>query len=225
MPDSQKPSRPRCDRCQRPMSHCLCAHIPSISNRTRVLILQHPDEAKHPLNTARLAVLGLKHAELLVGESFPQLEGIVAAAGRALLLFPEQDEGRRQPKLQAQNRPALLIVPDGTWRKARKIVQMNPVLNTLPRLSLPPGEPSEYRVRKASEPAAVSTIEAISRSLSLLEPGQDFQRLLAPFKVLVQQQIQAMGEEVYERNYWRRTAKQISGTSLTTSMPPPAAQE
>ncbi len=162
-------------------------------------------------------MLGLKHAELLVGEHFPQLDGMVASAGRALLLFPEKDEGRPRPGLQsrpppceakwgalAKDGPALLIVPDGTWRKARKIVRMNPVLNTLPRLSLPPGEPSEYRVRKASEPAAVSTIEAISRSLSLLEPGQDFQRLLAPFKVLVQQQIQAMGEEVYERNYQNR---------------------
>jgi len=215
MPDSQKPSRPRCDRCQRPMSHCLCAHIPRISNRTRVLVLQHPDEAKHPLNTARLAVLGLEHAELLVGEHFPQLDGMVGSVGRALLLFPEKNEGRPRPELQsrpwsseaewpsalAEGGPTLLIVPDGTWRKARKIVQLNPVLNTLPRLGLPPGEPSEYRVRKASEPAAVSTIEAISRSLTLLEPGQDFQRLLAPFKVLVQQQIQAMGEEVYERNY------------------------
>src|SRR5690606_35430138 len=82
------PRRARCARCQRPLTHCLCAHIPSLPNRTRVLILQHPDEARHAMNTARLAALGLQNAELLVGETFPQLDGIVAAAEQAVLLFP-----------------------------------------------------------------------------------------------------------------------------------------
>ncbi len=183
------------------MSHCLCAHIPTVSNRTRVLILQHSDEAKHPLNTARLAVLGLQDADLLVGEHFPQLASLLASVGPALLLFPET--GNVDPEMASDCRPelasdrgpekgSLLIVPDGTWRKARKILYANPILNTLPRLSLPQGEPSEYQVRKAREPAALSTIEAVVRALSILEPEQDFQPLLKPFRVMVQQQIQAM---------------------------------
>jgi len=75
------------------------------------------------------------------------------------------------------------------------------VLAALPRVSLAEGQPSEYKVRKAREPAALSTIEAIERALSLLEPQQNFEPLLEPFRVLVQQQIQAMGPEVYQRNY------------------------
>lgn len=106
-------------------------------------------------------------------------------------------------RLQAISGPSLLIVPDGTWRKARQIIRANPLLDSLPRLSLPPGAPSEYRVRRASEPAAVATIEAIVRALELLEPGSDFQPLLRPFHVLVEQQIKAMGEEVYLRNHAR----------------------
>nr|WP_040548880.1 tRNA-uridine aminocarboxypropyltransferase [Pusillimonas noertemannii] len=218
MPEAPNPTRPRCQRCQRPLSHCLCAHVTAVCNHTRVLILQHPDEARHPLNTARLAVLGLEHAQLLIGECFPQLDDIVASAGRALLLFPDkagcelkagaikpgQSDGPEAITLSlnepahlgalSESGPALLIVPDGTWRKARRIVRMNPVLAALPRLSLPAGAPSEYRVRKASEPAAVATIEAIVRSLSLLEPARDFQPLLAPFRALVQQQLNAMGQ-------------------------------
>lgn len=183
------------------MSHCLCAHIPSLPNRTRVLILQHPDEARHPLNTGRLAVLGLQHADLLIGEHFPQLEGIIAAAQQVWLLFPDKEESVSEPvAADGTGASSLLIVPDGTWRKARQIIRVNPLLNTLPRLSLPSGEPSEYRVRKASEPAAVATIEAIVRALELLEP-RDFQPLLFPFRVLVEQQIQAMGEDVYRRNH------------------------
>lgn len=197
-----KPPRPRCERCQRPTSHCLCADIPLLPNRTRVLVLQHPDETRHPLNTARLAVLGLQHAELLVGEVFPQLDEIIAAAQQAWLLFPAREEDTASPaKVGSAGDSSLLVVPDGTWRKARQIVRGNPVLDTLPRLSLPPGDPSEYKVRKATERAAVSTIEAIVRALGRLEPQQDFQPLLRPFRVMVEQQIRAMGEEVYQRNH------------------------
>lgn len=202
MPDEKPSSRPRCGRCKRPVSHCLCSHIPEVPNRTRVLILQHPDESKHPLNTGRLAALGLLHAELLVAEQFPQLSAIVASAVSAYLLFPTKVDSLRQPlaALPAAE-SSLLIVPDGTWRKACKIVHANPILCTLPHLSLPLGEPSAYRVRKAREPAAVSTIEAIVRTLTILEPQQDFQPLLKPFQVLVEQQIQAMGTDVYERDH------------------------
>ncbi len=202
MPEQKPSSRPRCARCLRPMSHCLCAHITVAPNRTRILILQHPDEQKHPLNTGRLAVLGLARAELLVGEHFAQLKEIIAAAGSAFLLFPTRDAALLRPLVAARDdEPSLLIVPDGTWRKARKIMYANPVLATLPHLSLPLGEPSEYRVRKAREPAAVSTIEAIVRTLTVLEPELDFHPVLKPFRVLVEQQIQAMGADLYQRHY------------------------
>lgn len=202
MSEPKNTPRLRCAQCRRPISHCLCARISRIPNRTRVLVLQHTDEAGHPLNTARLAVSGLANAQILVGEHFPQLDAIIASATRAVLLFPAK-EGHpvetAEPSTQAQ--PSLLIVPDGTWRKARRIVRANPALGSLPRFSLPAGEPSEYRIRKAREPAAVSTIEAIARSLSILEPAGGFERLLIPFRALIEQQMQAMGEEVYRRNY------------------------
>lgn len=197
-----KAPRPRCGRCLRPGTHCLCADIPSLRNHTHVLVLQHPDEARHPLNTARLAVLGLARAELLVGETFPQLAEKLAAAQRAVLLFPDGEASRADAApVAAGHSSTLLVVPDGTWRKARRIIHSNPILNTLPRLSLPPGDPSEYKVRKASEPAAVATIEAIARALQILEPQQDFQPLLKPFNRMVEQQIQAMGEDTYRRNH------------------------
>lgn len=211
--------RVRCERCQRPFSHCLCAHIPFIETRTRVLVLQHPDEARHPLNTARLAVLGLRNSEMWVGEHFPELEAQIALYPSAILLFPKREgdvrllgdsRARLEELDRSESAPAscgrrLLIVPDGTWRKARRLVQINPVLEPLSRLSLPEGDPSEYRVRKAREAGAVSTIEAIVRALSLLEPAADLQSLLTPFNVMIEQQIKAMGDEVYRRNHSPRS--------------------
>ena len=198
-------TRPRCDHCFRPLSHCLCDVISVAPNRTRVLILQHPDEQKHPLNTGRLAVLGLTQAQLWVGEHFSSLQAFISTFESAFLLFPAQEQHLTQPLTATpEDVSSLLIVPDGTWRKARKIIAVNPVLTTLPHLSLPVGEPSQYRVRKASEAAAVSTIEAIVRTLAVLEPEHRFESVLKPFDRLIEQQIQAMGVEVYERNYGRK---------------------
>src|SRR5690606_21169198 len=200
--DSNKTARRSCERCARPVAHCLCDQIQVVNNRTHVLVLQHPYDARHPLNTARLAVLGLTRAERWIGEYFPQLESHLASAGQALLLFPSEEPAQCLPADHARSADtSLLIVPDGTWRKARKIIHINPTLNRLPRFSLPRGDRSQYRIRKAPGPEAVSTIEAIVRTLSVLEPEHDFHPLLKPFDVLIAQQIAAMGEEVYRRNY------------------------
>ncbi|PLC48987.1 DTW domain-containing protein [Pollutimonas subterranea] len=196
------PSRPRCERCLRPASHCLCAHVRTVANRTHVLLLQHPSEYRHALNTGRLAALGLQRSQVLVGEHFPDLDAIVAEYHSVFLLFPGDGAVAPQPLVDHTDpNMALLIVPDGTWRKARKILYANPILATLPRLSLENGPPSSYRLRQTREPAAVSTIEAVVRTLARLEPDQDFSSVLTPFNVLIEQQIQAMGMDVYGRNY------------------------
>ena len=111
-------SRVHCPRCQRPQSHCLCPLIPRLASRTRVLILQHPDEVRHALNTARLAALGLCNAELRIGEHFPELEAELS--GRQVwLLFPGAAALRVEALAgQACGEERVLIVPDGTWRKA-----------------------------------------------------------------------------------------------------------
>ena len=70
-------SRIQCPRCLRPQTHCLCPLIPSLDSRTRVLLLQHPSEVNHALNTARLAALGLNRAELIVGEVFEDLSALL----------------------------------------------------------------------------------------------------------------------------------------------------
>ncbi|MBC2769618.1 DTW domain-containing protein [Pusillimonas minor] len=200
--DSEKNGRLSCPQCLRPSSHCVCAYVTAVHSRTRVLILQHPEESRHALNTARLAALGLPNSALWVGEHFPDLASYLGQASAAFLLFPGPEAQAPQPLgvLDAGDAP-LLIVPDGTWRKARKIVHMNPVLAGLPRLMLAEGGPSRYRVRKASEPNAVSTIEAVVRTLTRLEPEQDFEPLLRPFDALIEQQIAAMGADVYARHH------------------------
>ena len=194
-------SRARCERCLRPQSHCLCGLIPSLESRTRVLVLQHPSEVGHALNTARLATLGLRNAQLRVGEVFEDLEDLLNQPGyQARLLFP----GEQAQPLQfdsAETRPTLLVVPDGTWRKARKLLHCNPLLAALPRVTLGEVTASRYRLRKAPDAAALSTLEAIVHALQTLEAPTSFEALLRPFEALIEGQIAAMGEDTYSRNH------------------------
>lgn len=194
-------SRPQCQRCLRPKTHCLCPLIPHLDSRTRVLLLQHPSEVSHALNTARLAALGLSNAELIVGEVFEYLPTLLNRPGyQARLLFPAEDAQPLQA-YTASDEPLLLVVPDGTWRKARKMLHLNPLLAALPRVTLAEGGVSRYRLRKAPGPGALSTIEAIVQALETLEAPTTFAPLLKPFEALIEGQIAAMGEETYERNH------------------------
>ncbi|MCI0919220.1 DTW domain-containing protein [Pseudomonas stutzeri] len=191
-------SRSQCPRCQRPSSHCLCALIPSITNDTAVLILQHPSESGHALNTARLAALGLTNAELRIGERFEDLPADDGVEN--YLLFPGERAIGVYDLAQASG-PLRLIVPDGTWRKARKLLHLNPGLASLPRATLPEGLVSRYRLRKAPMPGALSTLEAIVTALNLLEGDHRFDALLKPFDAMIEAQIAAMGAEVFQRNH------------------------
>lgn len=195
--------RPQCPRCTRPVERCLCALIPHLASRTRVLILQHPSEVRHALNTARLAALGLSNAELLVGEVFDQLPALLQQSGyHACLLFPGEQAHALVPFAEQNGElPLLLVVPDGTWRKARKLLHLNPLLAALPRVMLAQGLQSRYRLRKAPMPGALSTIEAIVEALNSVEAPNRFDALLAPFETLIDGQIEAMGEHTYQRNH------------------------
>lgn len=194
-------SRPQCSRCLRPATHCLCPLIPNLESRTRVLLLQHPSEVNHALNTARLAALGLNNAQLVVGEVFEDLPTLLNPPGyQARLLFPSDDAQPLQSYVPGEQ-PLLLVVPDGTWRKARKLLHLNPLLAALPRVTLAGDAVSRYRLRKAPGPGALSTIEAIAQALQVLEDPTSFEPLLRPFDALIEGQIAAMGAAVFEKNH------------------------
>ncbi|RHW21950.1 tRNA-uridine aminocarboxypropyltransferase [Pseudomonas jilinensis] len=196
--------RPRCQRCQRPLDHCLCPWIPDLESRTRVLIIQHPSERQHALNTARLLALGLRQCQLLVVERLdeqPEWQAWLRDSNwRTELLFPGPDV----PLLSAaveDSRPRQLVLLDGTWRKARKLLYLNPLLQELPRVALPVAGKSRYRLRKAPSAESLATIEAGVLALSLIEPQTDFSPLLKPFERMIEGQIQAMGLDTYHAHH------------------------
>ena len=62
-----------------------------------------------------------------------------------------------------------LVLIDATWRKARKMLALNPLLQALPRWGLRALPPSRYAIRKAQRPEQRSTLEAACLGLGQLE--------------------------------------------------------
>jgi hypothetical protein len=106
----------------------------------------------------------------------------------AVLLFP--GEAARDLSLEPPDGPVTLVVIDGTWWQASKIVKTNPELRQLPRYALNPSEPSRYRIRREPARHCVSTIEAIVLALELIERGKTpLRSALGAFDALVEQQL------------------------------------
>jgi DTW domain-containing protein YfiP len=61
------PRRVLCVRCARPVATCVCGALPKapIALTTRVLVLQHPREAKKAVGSVRLLPLCLEHVQIV----------------------------------------------------------------------------------------------------------------------------------------------------------------
>ena len=90
----------------------MCALVPRVAARTRVVIVRHVLERWKPSNTARLAALALAGCEVWPygGASHPDWDSL---GEEAWLLFPEA--GARPAAA-----PRTLVVVDGSWPQARR---------------------------------------------------------------------------------------------------------
>lgn len=65
--ESGHSKRPMCPSCSKPTRLCLCTRlkIPCLQNSVAVTILQHSLEKKHPLNSTRIASIGLQNLSVI----------------------------------------------------------------------------------------------------------------------------------------------------------------
>lgn len=145
---------------------CICADIPKIDNRTEVLVLRHLLESRKSTNTARIAALALRRMEIVDVDARrpPDIAGWLASKGKVWLVFP----GGTTADVEHERPDAVLLV-DGTWKQARKMVRSHGALLALPRLSLPGGDPAVWRLRTTKLRDAQSSMEAIAEALRIVE--------------------------------------------------------
>ena len=198
-----------CPVCLRPQSNCICAWVTPVVTLVEILILQHPLEVHEAKGTARLLHLSLTNSRMMTGEVFDAT--LFDSPKRSILLYPETPPNSTlglavPPVLDGSwlitPSELRLVVIDGTWRKSRKMLYLNPALQQMPRLVLqdPPASHDRrerrYTIRKSHTADQHSTLEATCVALAQMEGDQiKFESLLTAFDGFVTQQSRLMPKQ------------------------------
>lgn len=197
-----------CSGCGKPAPLCVCASLQQIKTKTRVLILQHPQEPDKHIGSAELLHRALPNSTLRVGLSWRNLghalgEEVDPKAWMVLYLGSAKVEAQAElPAIVRVSRngnalsdedarrlprPSGIVLLDGTWSQAKTLWWRNAWLLKLQRAVVIPKSPSLYgSLRKEPRPDSVSTIESAAIALSIFERDPAiFTKLMAPFSELL----------------------------------------
>ena len=195
--------RALCPECKKAMSACICKYITSIDNQHFIHILQHPSEEKKAIGTARILDLSLQSSKITTAEVFNESEFDI---NNCYLVFPDElaipAEQFVDNKKQIINAQKQFILLDGSWKKAYKLLMLNPFLQKLPKISININQKSAYRIRKSPREDGLSTVEAGYYLLSQLENNNEkFKPLLSAFSNMIDDQIAKMPPDIYKSHY------------------------
>lgn len=172
-------------------AHCICALVPRLELRTHLSLVMHQREWTKTTNTGHLALRALVRSRLFLwgeeGEAAPAPDEVVPPGTRGVVLAPSglPLDPERVADL-CSGPPLTLVVTDGSWRQATKMLRRIPALASLTRVSLPFVAPSAYQLRAEPHPEGLATFEAIARALGLLEGDDEVRAALErPFLAMV----------------------------------------
>ena len=163
--------RAYCEQCHYPINTCVCEHIKSISIPLNVIIIQHPKEATHAKNTARLVAMSIPSACIVLSNDVDAMHKLAQSSCEqtTALIYPSENsvalEDLSKEKKQQYEK---LILIDGSWKQAYGIVKQSLWLQSLPAYHFSNAAPSQYAIRHTSLPHALSTLEAAAHSISCL---------------------------------------------------------
>lgn len=183
----------------------MCNRVEPFSAHTNFLVLQHPNEWRKYYSTAKLVTQTITNASLLRGVTFEE-ERLTAAIApySPYLLYPGATSvDCEEVELNDSN---LIIVLDGTWDEAQKIVYRNALLHSIPRISFRRPLTSTYRIRKPPKGGYLSTVESVGYLLTLnavrsgrLHMLPTYQRLFQLFNLMVERQLEHLGHLAHFR--------------------------
>ncbi len=194
-------ARETCYACYRPHPHCVCGYLEPFEAHANLLLLQHPNEWRKYYSTAKLVRNSISNSQLWRGVTFqPENLQSVIDSHETFLLYPGKDAvDCEEVALSPRSR---VIVIDGTWDEAQKIVYRNPILHSVQRISF--GKPinSTYRIRRPPKGGYLSTVESIAHLLILnatvsgcAHKIPTYQGLFEVFNEMVNRQLKHMGRE------------------------------
>jgi DTW domain-containing protein YfiP len=187
----------RCRRCWVRVAHCICNQLPQVETHARITVVRHEREVYKSTGTARIAGLALPRLSFVdYGDDATEVERKLQGV-EGFLLFPA-DPPAPWPKEPVDH----LILLDGTWRQARKMLKKLPSLQRLPKLTLPAKNDAVLRLRDPTVEGGRSTLEALADALGLLEGESVATPLNALHDLYVERVLKARGTyELVRRNF------------------------
>lgn len=169
----QRTTKEPCGICAASRTSCLCDVVPRIELRTKVCLVIHHRELSRSSNTGLLALRALVNSEMRIrgeGREALDLKDLITLQYRTFLFYPSGDAAELDQALVMQeSKPIQLLVPDGTWRQARKIHSRHLELRNLPRVKISKPNNSTFQLRAQSRPERMATLQAIAQGLGIIE--------------------------------------------------------
>jgi DTW domain-containing protein YfiP len=173
----------QCTGCSLPVIACVCDALPKIATRTRVVVVMHRREAFRTSNTGRLAVKVLTRSSCAIRGGDAPRPSAADFPGKRLVLFPSEGARVLSPADAADD--LTLIVPDGTWSQAQRVLRREPCARGAEIVRLPPCAPTRYALRRNTRDGALCTFEAVAEALGVLEGEGVKTRVLSCFDLFL----------------------------------------
>jgi DTW domain-containing protein YfiP len=162
-----------CSACRLPEWVCVCAYAPRVKTRTPLLLVGHVHDLGRTSNTVRLLNLAIRNATLVCHGVYPapaDPASHLPAGVTPVVLIPCHGAIPLTPEF-ATSLPSklVLVVPDGNWRQASRMVRRLPPLASAVKVSLPDRAFSGPALRRNRSGHHMSTYEAVIQALAKLE--------------------------------------------------------
>ncbi len=150
-----------CDKCGL-SNQCACWLMSPLNSTLQLLVIQHPNEAKRPTNSAKILQWCLPNYQHFTWSRVApptQLLDIIAHHPNPILLFPTEHS---VPLSNATNYPKdepLFIILDATWQEAKKMWRQSSWLQTLYTAILTDVPPSQFNLRRNQRQQSLCTCE------------------------------------------------------------------
>ena len=205
----------RCFKCFKPKSVCLCRFARELDTGVKFVFLMHPKEFRRTrTGTGYLAHSCLVGSEIIVGQDFSanqRLNQLLQAPEYLpFLMYPGEDainviDGKAEGKLEELvkgGKKLLILILDATWFCAKKLIEKNPFLLDLPKLSFKGDYRSIFTFKREPRPEYISTIECCyyfikeMQEAGLITKELDPEPLMKIFKEMIKLQLTAENERV-----------------------------
>ncbi len=184
-----------CPACRQQGWLCVCAHAPRLAVSTPLVIVVHRSDMPRTSSTVRLLGLAIRDVVVLPHGVFPvpaDPAASIPTGTTPVVLFPGHGARPLTPELVASlPSPPALIVPDGNWRQASRMVKRIPLLAGAVKVALPDRSFSGTPLRSNQKGHHMSTFEAVAQAVGVLEgeavasPLLDFYRRATDRMLLV----------------------------------------